>query len=65
MKEVQTGEYNFEGEEWYKVTASAKDFINYLLNLNVEERPSAEECLKHEWLKNADVFKEEGKKIDP
>ncbi|KAJ3415675.1 hypothetical protein HDV05_004353 [Chytridiales sp. JEL 0842] len=43
-------DYEFEDEYWGHISDSAKDFVKHLLVLDPEKRPTAEECLRHEWL---------------
>jgi calcium-dependent protein kinase len=50
LRAVMKGEYEFEGEEWVEVSDSAKDLINNLI-CKPERRFSAEEALKHPWIK--------------
>ena len=50
MKKVRQGSFSFEDKAWEKISDKAKDFISALLTYNKDERPTAEELLKHEWL---------------
>ena len=46
--------YTFEPAYiWDYVSEDAKDYIRTLLVTDPEERPTAEECLKHRWLHRA------------
>jgi len=40
--------------KWTNVSHEVKDLIKSMLNLNLEERPTAKECLKHPWLSDVD-----------
>lgn len=43
------GKIKFEGSAWNFITPTARNFIQLLLQLNSDERPSASEALKHPW----------------
>ena len=49
---IYAGEVSFKNPVWKHVSSSAKNFITQLLSTQVNRRPSAEETLKHEWLKS-------------
>lgn len=44
-------DYDFEDEVFERISDTAKDFIRQLLIKNPTNRPSAQQCLEHEWLK--------------
>ncbi|TFK48027.1 Pkinase-domain-containing protein [Heliocybe sulcata] len=50
IRETTAARVEFHERYWKNVSEEAKDFIRYLLHPNPEERPSAAEALKHEWL---------------
>lgn len=50
---IMTGTYDFNDPEWNTVSEGAKDFIKGMLVVNPENRKTIEECLNHEWLKDA------------
>ncbi len=52
LAKIKLGKFSFPDEEWEHVSDGAKDFIKKLLTFKPEERPSAGQCLEHEWLKN-------------
>lgn len=56
LRKIALGEFSFEGENWDKITKEAKDFITNMLQLEPENRRSAEEILKHPWLKIKDPW---------
>ena len=51
MKKVKLGKFSFSDPCWSSMSDSCKDFITQLLTLDASKRPSAEEILKHPWLK--------------
>ena len=48
---VKEGKYSLDGEEWDEISDEAKDLIKNLLKKDLDRRISAEEALKHNWLK--------------
>jgi len=50
MKKVRQGNFDFEDKVWNNISDKAKDFISQLLTYKKDERPTAEEVLKHVWL---------------
>ncbi len=50
FKKVRTGHFNFSDKTWSTVSQKAKDFITKLLTYKAEDRPTAEEALKHPWI---------------
>jgi serine/threonine protein kinase len=50
MAATKRGTFEFRGRAWDQVSASARGFIKQALQLDVAERPSAEQLLKHPWL---------------
>ena len=50
MKKVRQGNFDFEDKVWNNISDKAKDFISQLLTYKKDERPTAEEALKHTWL---------------
>jgi len=42
------------GTRWEKVSPEAKDFIKKCLEKDYKKRPSALQCLQHEWLTQTD-----------
>lgn len=51
FKMVQKGKFDFDGEEWDEVSDDAKDLIRKLIT-TPERRLTAEEALKHRWIRN-------------
>jgi len=51
LQMVQTGKFDFDGEEWDDVSNDAKDLIKKLI-CKPEQRLTAEEALKHRWVRN-------------
>ena len=51
LKMVQEGAFDFDGEEWDDISNDAKDLIKKLI-CKPERRLTAEEALKHKWVRN-------------
>ncbi|VDO26789.1 unnamed protein product [Onchocerca flexuosa] len=52
FKCIQRGQFDFPEPEWENVSEEAKDLICHLLVKNVHQRFTADEVLKHPWVKN-------------
>lgn len=52
-KSIKQCKLEFDGGEWSHVTQEAKDFIEYLLTLDEDKRPNAEEAMAHPWIQKA------------
>jgi calcium-dependent protein kinase len=50
MKKVRIGKFSFSDPCWANISDKAKDLITKLLTYNMDERPSAEDALKHPWI---------------
>uniref|UniRef100_A0A7S3NBH0 Calcium-dependent protein kinase 1 n=1 Tax=Euplotes harpa TaxID=151035 RepID=A0A7S3NBH0_9SPIT len=55
MKKVEKGKYDLTKGVWKTVSKEAKDLIKKLLTYAPEDRISAEEALKHPWIKDCKV----------
>lgn len=51
--QIRSGHLSFEGPVWAKVSKSAKDLINKLVEVDPNKRLTAEEALRHEWMATA------------
>jgi len=51
---------DFSNEEWCHIKPSGISLVKSMLNKNMHERPSAEQCLKHQWFSS---FKKDTKDI--
>lgn len=49
---IRSCDWSFPNDESHDISESARDFVGKLLTLDVTERMSAEQCLKHTWLQN-------------
>eukprot|EP00794_Sanderia_malayensis_P014197 gene14197-15678_t len=49
-RRIMAGQYDFPPHEWSRVSDSAKDVVQRLLNVNPEVRMSIQELLIHPWL---------------
>ncbi|CAI2365374.1 unnamed protein product [Moneuplotes crassus] len=43
------GEYSMESGVWDGISHQAKDLIQHMINIDVDKRYTAEDCLAHEW----------------
>ena len=50
MKKVRIGKFSFSDPCWNNISDKAKNMITKLLTYEPENRPSADECLKHPWI---------------
>jgi calcium-dependent protein kinase len=57
MKKVRAGHFNFDDKCWSSISDKAKDFITKLLTYKPEERPTAEQALKHPWISELSQIK--------
>mmetsp|Transcript_2143 Transcript_2143/g.8427 ORF Transcript_2143/g.8427 Transcript_2143/m.8427 type:complete len:629 (+) Transcript_2143:790-2676(+) len=48
-------EPDFRGGAWVHVSESCKDLVRWMLNKNPRLRPTAEEALKHPWLRSTEL----------
>ena len=49
FKKILKGKYDMSGSIWDNVSNEAKTLIHEMLNMNVQVRPSAEQCLKSDF----------------
>jgi len=47
---IMKGNYSFPNPAFAKVSRETKDFISWVLQVNPDKRPSADEVLKHPWV---------------
>jgi len=52
LENVTKGKPDYTSPIWYKVSKDGLDIVKKLLNINPAERLSAQQALKHKWLKN-------------
>lgn len=50
MKKVRIGKFSFSDPCWSTISDKGKDLITKLLTYDHEQRPSAEDALKHPWI---------------
>lgn len=50
-KKIVKGDYEFDSPYWDNITYNAKDLITKLLKVDVRERLTAEEALRHPWVR--------------
>jgi calcium/calmodulin-dependent protein kinase I len=49
-KQIMKGEYEFDSPYWDDISASAKEFITHLLQIDPSKRYSCEQALAHPWI---------------
>jgi len=54
--QILSGKFVFYTKFWHGVSEQAKDLVSSLLKVNPEERLSAQDILKHPWMKDDDVI---------
>jgi calcium/calmodulin-dependent protein kinase (CaM kinase) II len=54
FEQIKRGKFSYPSPEWDSVTASAKELINAMLTQGQDKRLTAEDALKHPWIKNRD-----------
>ena len=52
LGKIKLGKFVYPEEEWDSVSDSAKDLIKKMLTFKPDERPSANKCLEHPWIKD-------------
>lgn len=62
MDNVRLGQFQF-GKKFSHVSSQAKDIISKMLELDINKRLSAENCLKHEWFSG--TFEGEHAEVSP
>ena len=50
FKQILKGEFEFDSPYWDDISASAKDFIRHLICVDVNQRYSCSQALKHPWI---------------
>jgi len=45
------GQYGFPSPEWDPISREAKNFIAFILQVNPKNRPTAQQCLQHRWIR--------------
>eukprot|EP00922_Rhytidocystis_sp_ex-Travisia-forbesii_P001019 GHVS01001448.1.p1 GENE.GHVS01001448.1~~GHVS01001448.1.p1 ORF type:complete len:666 (+),score=103.33 GHVS01001448.1:59-2056(+) len=51
LSKVKSGNFSFAGAEWKKVSEDAMELIRKLLKINPRDRFTAEDALKHPWIR--------------
>jgi calcium-dependent protein kinase len=52
---VKRGTFDFPVEEWGRVSTQAKQLIQSMLHLDMEVRPTAQQCIEHPWFAEVDA----------
>ena len=52
LESVKEGVFSFDNPNWKHVSDEAKNFVEWLLSYDENERPTAEKALQHPWLEN-------------
>lgn len=55
LGKVIKGKYEFDEKQWSSISYSAKDLVSSLLELDVNKRLTAQEALRHPFLRNEDL----------
>jgi calcium-dependent protein kinase len=54
-RRISIGDYKFHEVIWSDISEQAKEFVKCLLTVDVDERLSADQCLKHSWLDDCET----------
>ena len=54
LKNVRYGNFEFREKLWEGVSDTARELLRCMMTVNPEERVTAEEALRHEWIKADD-----------
>jgi protein kinase D len=54
--QIQNAAFMFPNETWKHISPQAVDLIQRLLRLQIEERLTIDECIRHPWLNDHDVY---------
>ena len=54
---ILSGTFSFEDPCWEDISQEAKDLVTNMLTVDVDERPTAQQCLKHVWFNRANPRK--------
>jgi calcium-dependent protein kinase len=60
VQRISKGDYQFKEAVWSTISEQAQDFVRCLLTVDVDERLSADQCLKHPWLGDCDFERRSG-----
>uniref|UniRef100_A0A914YJ45 protein kinase C n=2 Tax=Panagrolaimus superbus TaxID=310955 RepID=A0A914YJ45_9BILA len=55
-EQIQNAAFMFPNETWKHISPQAVDLIQRLLRLKIEERLTIDECIRHPWLIDHDVY---------
>ena len=62
IAKIKQADYTFQPQVWDSLSESSKDFVSSLIVVDPEARPTADDALKHPWLKEQGASKET---VDP
>lgn len=54
LDKIRRGEYEFYQEDWVSISVQAKELIKRLLNIDPDNRLSAPNALRHDWIAHID-----------
>jgi calcium-dependent protein kinase len=63
LRSILTEPLNFSKAYWQDISDDAKDFVQFMLNRDPEERPTAVEALNHPWLLGDVCDRKKGKQM--
>lgn len=53
--QIKTASYSLDGMEWRHISDAAKDLVQRMLRLNVKQRISVDDAMRHPWIQNIKV----------
>ncbi|KRX96980.1 Serine/threonine-protein kinase dkf-1 [Trichinella pseudospiralis] len=57
-EQIQNADFMYPSNPWREISADAVDLISKLLNVNIEERLTIDQCLAHPWLQDQQLFQD-------
>ncbi|KAL1229591.1 Serine/threonine-protein kinase [Trichinella spiralis] len=57
-EQIQNADFMYPSNPWREISADAVDLISKLLNVNIEERLTIDQCLAHPWLQDQQLYQD-------